>query len=71
MFATVVDFGFGFEVLRRTRFGHYAWLRDAGVHLLLLPYRGYDGCGGTPSADGLRADALAAYEASKERVAAG
>ena len=40
----------------------YAWMRQAGVHLLLLPYRGYDGCSGSPSADGLRADALAAYD---------
>jgi dipeptidyl aminopeptidase/acylaminoacyl peptidase len=40
----------------------YAWMREAGVHLLLLPYRGYDGCGGSPSADGIRADALAAYD---------
>lgn len=40
----------------------YEWMRDAGVHLLLLPYRGYDGCGGAPGADGIRADALAAYD---------
>ncbi len=40
----------------------FAWLRERGVHLLLVPYRGYDASGGEPAADDLRADALAIYD---------
>ena len=40
----------------------FAWMREKGVHLLLVPYRGYDGSSGEPGADDLRADALAIYD---------
>ncbi|HFE47582.1 MAG TPA: hypothetical protein ENJ18_19190 [Nannocystis exedens] len=40
----------------------FAYLRERGVHLLLVPYRGYDASGGEPTADDLRTDALAIYD---------
>ncbi len=53
--------------------GALAWLRELGTHLLLLPYRGYDGSEGQPAAEAMRADALAAYDhlAADPRVDAG
>ena len=38
-------------------------LADRGFHVLLMDYRGYGGNPGTPSADGLNNDALAAQQA--------
>jgi len=40
----------------------FAWIREGGAHVLLLPYRGYDGSEGQPGAERMRADALAAYD---------
>ncbi|GAA1969529.1 alpha/beta hydrolase [Isoptericola halotolerans] len=42
-------------------------LADRGFAVLLLEYRGYGGNPGSPSADGLHADALAALEALDDR----
>jgi len=42
-------------------------LADQGFHVLLMDYRGYGGNPGTPSADGLHLDALAAQQAIVDR----
>jgi hypothetical protein len=39
----------------------YAWFRDLGVNLFAYDYRGYGASGGSPSEDGVYADAAAAY----------
>lgn len=56
--------GNGESVSGRAR--DFAWLRGEQVHLLLLPYRGYDLSTGEPGADALRSDALAAYDQAIE-----
>lgn len=63
--------GNGEAVARKA--GPFAWIREGGAHVLLLPYRGYDGSEGAPGADRMRADALAAYDrlAADPRVDAG
>jgi dienelactone hydrolase len=40
----------------------FAWMKEHRAHLLFLPYRGYDGSTGSPGADDMRADVLAAYD---------
>lgn len=44
---------------QRYRLAHF---RDAGMGVLMLAYRGYAGSGGTPSEEGLYADARAALD---------
>ena len=43
------------------RVGRFTWLTADGTGLLALYYRGYGGSTGTPTEDGLIADAVAAY----------
>lgn len=54
-------FGGNAEPVAR-RVPSFGWLRGAGVHLAVLPYRGYDGSSGSPDSDHIHADALAAYD---------
>lgn len=42
-------------------------LSEAGYDVLLMDYRGYGGNPGSPSEDGLTSDALAAYDALRDR----
>lgn len=42
-------------------------LSDAGYDVLLMDYRGYGGNPGSPSEEGLTSDALAAYDALRDR----
>lgn len=70
--AALMYFGGNAEAVAR-KAGPFAWIRERGAHVLLLPYRGYDGSEGEPGAESMRADALAAYDrlAADPRVDAG
>jgi uncharacterized protein len=47
--------------------GRFGDITDAGVGLLALSYRGYNGSTGHPTEDGLHRDAMAAYEFAAAR----
>jgi uncharacterized protein len=49
------------NVATTTRPQYYAWLRDIGVNILALDWRGFGASAGTPSEEGLYRDATAAY----------
>ena len=53
------------------RVGRFTWLTADGTGLLALNYRGYGGSTGTPTEDGLIADAAAAYGFARARYPAG
>ena len=53
------------------RVGRFTWLTADGTGLLALCYRGYGGSTGTPTEDGLIADAVAAYGFARAHYPAG
>ena len=53
------------------RVGRFTWLTADGTGLLALCYRGYGGSTGTPTEDGLIADAVAAYRFARAHYPAG
>ena len=53
------------------RVGRFTWLTADGTGLLALNYRGYGGSSGTPTEDGLIADAVAAYGFARAHYPAG
>ncbi len=58
---TILYFGGNAEPVTRSP-GRFDWARERGANVVLAPYRGYDDSTGTPSADGLRRDAVALYD---------
>ncbi len=58
---TILYFGGNAESVTRS-VERFDWARARGANVALLPYRGYDDSSGSPSAAGLRGDAIALYD---------
>ncbi|WP_291955870.1 alpha/beta hydrolase [Chelatococcus sp.] len=58
------------NLARPGRLDRYKALSEDGEGLFIVSYRGYGGSTGSPSEEGLRADARAAYKAAAERFGA-
>ncbi|MCA9718537.1 MAG: dienelactone hydrolase family protein [Myxococcales bacterium] len=59
--ATVLYFGGNAESVGDAA-ARLSWVQERGANLVVVPYRGYDGSTGSPSAEALRGDALAVYD---------